>query len=461
MTDRVAWRLMRRLECMVFAAALVCVAAPAAAWSDHTLGAWPALAALPEIDNAAAVRVESLDSFLAAEAKGLAPLLQREEAWDRAHVPLYPPRPDALAFRSGGTPAELRQRFVAALRINPEIKLNLYIQARPGEDVSGKATLPWTEVTTLRRANTAMESVFLQLYAGESVAVLDVVATATSEPDYGMDIGLWDDNGTAYGKVYGFGKQPFGNPALEFASQAPFHMGFFHEAAIVYKAAGFLRRTYPEYRIHLWQSLAIYALQTGHPYWGWRFAGWALHYIEDLTQPYHTTVLPGVGVARMLWINTLDLLGWHGPKQRAITLVSNRHLALENYQYQRLQYAYVHHDSHDALMLALGDTSTDAGRAAYTDSTARDVISKESNALAGATDAVLEHSLPRKYVSDPDYVLGETEPGLDLYAVVQRSPAAVQAAMTVMVAGLLRNFGAYSRAFVRSLLARSKPDSSR
>ena len=447
----------RRLECIVLAAALAGAAGPAVAWSDHTLAAWPALEVMPEIKAAPAIKVETLDAFLAAEARGLEPLLQREEAWARAHVPLYPPRPDALAFRSGGTPAELRQRFVAALRINPEMKLNLYIQARPGEDVSGKATLPWTEVTTLRRANTAQESVFLRLRAGKRVALLDVVATATSEPDYGMDIGLWENNGTAYGKAYGFGKQPFGNPALEFASQAPFHMGFFHEAPIVYKAAGFLRRTYPEYRIHLWTTLAAYALQTGHPYWGWRFAGWALHYIEDLTQPYHTTVLPGVGVPRLLWINTVDLLGWHRPKKEAITLVSNRHLALENYEYHRLRSAYIRHDADDALIRALEDTSTDAGRASFADDTARNVISSESHALAAATDAVLERSLPPKYVSDPKYVVGETEPGLDVYAIVNQSPPAAREAMTVMVAGLLRNFGAYSRAFVRSLLARPQP----
>jgi hypothetical protein len=446
----------RKLEWIVVAAALSCSAGPAAAWVNHTLGAWPALAAMPEINAAPAIRVETLDAFLAAEARGLEQLLQREEAWARANVPLYPPRPDALAFTPGGTPAELRQRFVAALRINPGMKLNLFVQARPGDSVSGKATLPWTEVTTRRRASAAQESVFLQLREGNRVALLDVVATATDEPDYGMDIGLWDDNGTSYGKAYGFGKQPFGNPALEFASQAPFHMGFFHEADIVYEAAGFLRRTYPEYRIHLWQSLAAYALQTAHPYWGWRFAGWALHYIEDLTQPYHASVLPGVGVPRLLWINTLDLLGLHEPKKQAITLVSNRHLSLENYQYHRMRNAYARHDADDALVHAVKDTSADAGRASFADDAAREVISRESNALAGATDRVLEQNLPRKYVSDPAYVLGETEPELDLYDVLNKSPPPAREAMTGMVADLLRNFGAHSRAFVRSLLARSQ-----
>jgi hypothetical protein len=417
------------------------------------------LAAMPEIQAAPAIGVESLDAFLAAEARGLEQLLRREEAWARANVPQYPARPDALAFRAGGTPAELRQRFIAALRINPEMKLNLFVQARPGENAPGKAALPWTEVTTRRRASTAQASVFLQLREGDRVAVLDVVASATDEPDYGMDIGLWDDNGTPYGKAYGFGKQPFGNPALEFASQAPFHMGFFHESDLVYKAAGFLRRTYPEYRIHLWQSLAAYGLQTAHPYWGWRFAGWALHYIEDLTQPYHASVLPGVGVPRLLWINTLDLLGVHEPKKQAITLVSNRHLSLENYQYHRMRNAYARRDADDALVHAVKDTASDAGRAAFGDGAARAVISRESNALAGATDSTLEQSLPRKYVSDPGYVLGETEPELDLFGVLNKSPESAREAMTGMVAGLLRNFGAHSRAFVRSLLARSRQDS--
>jgi len=453
--------MMRAFERLLVAAAIWCWCAPAGAWVDHTLGAWPALAAMSEMQAAPMVEVETLDAFLEAEQRGLAQLLRREEAWARANVPLYPPRPDALAFQPGGASAELRQRFVAALRINPEMKLRLFLQARPGDAPSPKPTLPWTEVTTRRRANAAQEATYLQLNAEDRVAPLEVIATATDEPDYGMDIGLWEDNGTAYGKVYGFGKQPFGNPALEFASQAPFHMGFFHEAQIVYKAAGFLRRTYPEYRVHLWRSLAAYALRTGHPYWGWRFAGWALHYIEDLTQPYHATVLPGVSVPRLLWINTADLLGWHQPKKDAIILVSNRHLALENYQYHRMRNAYLRHDDGDALIRAAADRSSDAGRIAYADDAAREVISKEANALAGATDKVLEQNIPPRYVSDPEYVLGETDPALDLYRTLDDSPPAARAAMSALTAGLLRNFGAQTRAFVRSLLAQAPPGARR
>ena len=33
----------------------------------------------------------------------------------------------------------------------------------------------------------------------------------------------------------------------------------------------------------------------------------------------------------MLWINTLHLVGVHGPRQDAVQLVTNRHFALENF----------------------------------------------------------------------------------------------------------------------------------
>jgi hypothetical protein len=114
------------------------------------------------------------------------------------------------------------------------------------------------------------------------------------------------------------------------------------------------------------------------------------------------------------------------------------------------------HDADDALVHAVKDPSANAGRASLADDAAREVVSRESNALAGATDSVLEQSLPRKYVSDSGYALGETAPELDLCDVLNKSPPPAREAITGMVAGLLRNFGSHSRAFVRSLLARSQ-----
>ena len=445
----------KRIFCGVLPALLWFAAGPAGAWSNHALGTWQALAVMPEVKSAGVLKVERLESFLVAERVALEKLLQQEEAWARANVPVYPSRPEALAFKASGEPAELRQRFISAVRINPEVKLNLFVQLRPGEQLNGKPGLPWTEVTTLRGETSAREIVFRQLAEGDTVTLLDVVASASDEPDYGMDLGLWDNNDTAYGKSYGFGKQPFGNPALEFASQAPLHMGFYHEAGIVYLAAGFLKRTYPEYRIHLWQSLAAHAMRSGHPYWGWRFAGWALHYLQDLSQPYHARVLPGVGVPRMLWINSIDLLGYRDPKDHAITLVSNRHLALENYQYHRMKAAYLRPDPDDPLMLACRDTTRDQAYPPFDDGSPRQIVGKEAHAAADRADLTVEKGFPGKYIADPGYDFGKSEKGVDLFLLSRQAPAAAQEDMAVLASDLLRNFGAHTRSLVRALFARS------
>ncbi|MBW7926305.1 MAG: phospholipase, partial [Burkholderiaceae bacterium] len=272
--------IVRRFARGVLLAACSLCAAPAFAWSNHALATAPALEAMPEFAGLAPVKVESLESFLAAQGASLEKVLDEQERWAREHVIAYPPRPEALRFvaADAADAAELRRRFVAAVRISPEMPLSLFLQRKPGAPVDdGRAPLPAREATTLPR-DTAIEAVkFAALREGEQVAPIDVVASASDEPDYGLDLGLWEDNGTAQGRAYGFGKQPFGNPALDFGTQAPFHMGFYHESRIVYAAAGFLKRTYPEYRVHLWKTLALHALRTGHDYWGWRFAGWAMH----------------------------------------------------------------------------------------------------------------------------------------------------------------------------------------
>jgi hypothetical protein len=435
-----------------------CAAAPARAWSNHALCTWPALEAVPEIAGHAPVPVESLESFLQAEGAAIATLLQEEEAWARRSVPTYPPRPDALAFDpQGAAPDELLRRFVAAVRINPASRLPLFLQLRPGQDAANRPRLTEADITPLKTKESSKFDAFVALRPGEMVAVIDVIATATDEPDYGLDIGLWADNGTPHGARYGFGKQPFGNPAVEFSSQAPMHIGYFHEAGIVYKAAPFLKRTYPEYRIHLWRSLAAHALRSGHPYWGWRFAGWALHYLQDLTQPYHARVLPGVGTARMLGINALDIVGVHGPKDRAITFVSNRHLALENVQMRWLRAAHAtpRPDTQAALQ-ALRDTRADAA-SPWQESSPREVVAREAHARADATDAAVESSLPAKYTSDPAYTFGVSETGLDLYAQLSAARPAVAASAPALagqaIAPLLVRFGVHTRNFVRTLLA--------
>ncbi len=447
---------MSRLAHAAAIAALALAAAPAGAWNNHALGTWPALTPMPELSALQPVQAESLSSFLAADGPGVAAVLAQEEAWARRNVPAYPPRPEALAFRAAGASGDaLVARFVAATRINPQSRLALFLQLPPGGDPAGRPTLPASAVTTFEHSESSRLDTFVALREGEPVPVIDVIASASDEPDYGLDIGLWSDNATRYGQVYGLGRQPFGNPAIAFSSQGPMHMGFFHEPAIVYAAAPFLRRTFPEYRVHLWQSLAARAFRGGHPYWGWRFAGWALHYVQDLTQPYHARVLPGAGTLRMMWIDALDVAGLHGPKDRVIVFVTNRHLALENYQLHWLHDALSRRNANDAALKALRGSAGE-GAAPFRDGSLRQTISRESYDAADGIDAVLVAALPPRYTSDPSYVFGVTEPDIDLYALLAKSDPSARATLERAMLPLLEHFGTHSRSFIRAVLQNSR-----
>jgi len=278
-----------------------------------------------------------------------------------------------------------------------------------------------------------------------------VIASAVDEPDYGLDIGLWEDNDTEFGRIYGFGKQPFGNPKLSFGSQAPFHMGFFHESPIIYAAAGFLRRTYPEYRMHLWQTLARHALLSGHPYWGWRFAGWAMHYAQDLTQPYHASVLPGTSTAGMLWINALDMAGASKAKQHAVTFVSNRHLVMENFHQHSLLVPLEKGELEHPNLTAFAQVAKDKERMVLTEFGLRDVVTKRSHAVADEMDDWMVKTFPATYVSDPQFDVGAIGQNLNFYSVMTQHNPAARDALDKRLRDLSADFGSVTRAVWRRL----------
>ena len=298
-----------------FALTLVCVlglaAGEALAWSNHAYAAYRTFEKMPEVANAAPVTVEPLEVFLKAQEKPIESLLASQEAWAQSHLDVYPPRPVALAFTADPTRTDAARRlaFLTALRVAPNSKLALYLQPDPWSPHPDPATLlAHAAVNTLpEQADSTYR--FVGLKAGDQVTPLSVIASASNEPDYGMDINLWADSPSDWGKVYGFGALPFGNPALYFSTQAPFHMGFYHEDRIIYMAAPFIKKTFPLLRAHQYSSLAALAFRTGHAYWGWRFTGLALHYVQDLTQPYHASLAPGNSSLKLIGINLLALAG--------------------------------------------------------------------------------------------------------------------------------------------------------
>ncbi len=429
------------------------VAPAVQAWGNHSLLSYRALEAWPDVAQAPAVPAQALDDFLRAQGPAIAALTDAQEGWARAHIRAYTPRPDGLRWnwRADASDAERRQAFARALRVSPQAAFALFVQVDPRHP---EATEAWPALDPAAVASVAPSKGatqrFVALAPGQSVPVVAVLASASDEPDYGYDIDLFDDN--AGGGGLGFGVQPFGNPAIRISSQAPFHMGFFHQGAVFNTLAPAFARSFAQLRVHQYTTLAALAFRTGHAYWGWRFTGLALHYVQDLTQPYHATAAPRERLPGMLWANVLDKLGWPDRKAGLVVLQSNRHFVLENFQTRRLLAAAQAGEDTDNER-ALRDTGQDSRYPAWHAHYLRDVVSAEAHAAGPATDAAIVVGAPARYVVDPAFDFGAQETGIDLDADMRRQLQAQRDAMQDAVARLLVHLGAHTRNTVRGVMA--------
>ncbi|MEI8324039.1 MAG: hypothetical protein WCH44_01525 [Betaproteobacteria bacterium] len=429
----------------------------AMAWGDHRFPSYRAFERMPEVAQAGPVKVESLQAFLLAEAPAVEKTLAQQEVWAAAHLDYYPALPAALAFKS--KPAlddEARKKaFLMALRVAPNYPFALYFQPDPRKPRPAGAPLAHASVNTLPLSAGVALSYF-PLAPNQSIDVLSVVATASEEPDNGVDINLWADNPSEWGKLMGLGPQPFGNPSLPYSSQGPFHMGFYHESPLIYKAAGFVTHTFPLLRQHQFATLSILAFRTGHPYWGWRFAGMALHYLQDLTQPFHASLSPGDGVTKMIGINVLAMAGLPKWKDDLVILLSNRHLVLEHYQATMMRRnAILQEDT--SVETSLRAMQNDGSYPEWNDNYVRDVVSAQAAAKGETLVQALLQSMPKAYVSDPQFDFGPKSNAVALNDEVARTASSEsKLQIEAMIAQLLGNFGAHSRNALRGILRASR-----
>ncbi|MCB1143698.1 MAG: phospholipase [Leptospiraceae bacterium] len=404
---------------------------PILSWTDHFFGTYYALTALPTIAEAKPVKAESLESFLNAESANLKKLTDEIEETVRKELEYYPPRPVDLSLNVEDK-ANLKINFLRSLRINPTLKCNLFIQELPTPANLKKKSIPVSMVSIFEDDEWMKEYVFTEIKEGSPVKPIDITATAADEPDYGLDINLFTDSETAFGTEYSFGVLPFGNPKYYYSTQAPFHMGFYHESGIVYAAAAFVKQTYPEMRVIQFTTLARHAFKTGHDYWGYRFLGWAMHYIGDLTQPYHSTLVPGVSTGRLLWINTKAMIGFDGDKKETVERVSDRHTAIEHYQYDIMRKAIESSDDESKFLKALTNRKKDNDFPTFDFRYVRQAVSLESHERAGELDQIIENSAEimkfKESEKNIQYTPNETTQVVDDYLI-----------------GLFESFGSHMR----------------
>lgn len=364
------------------------------AWSDHASLVWPLLSTDAEL-KAPVLTPKPLGDFVEQQSQAIAEVLEAHEQWTAARGMDYALTPQPLRFDSQSS--NLTRGFIQAIRINPRLSYAPYRQLMASElgAADNQETVGWNDLSFLGAGESHSSIPYVLLAASDLVSPAHVLATASDEPDRGMDVGLFADNGTPFGAIYGFGQQPFGNPNLSYGSQAPFHMGFYHLDWLTKKAQPGLLNTYPIWRIALYDRLAELAFTTGNDYWGWRFMGWALHYIGDLTQPYHAVPLPGVSTVSALWLVI------KGETNDAIQLVSNRHGVLESYQYQRLSTALSGDEASGVWLTTLSNAESAPAELSPTD--VQSYLTLESVEAATALDTALAMYVPSRYVSDSSF----------------------------------------------------------
>lgn len=433
----------------IFVLALGLISQSVLGWSNHTLVSHTLLSSIPEVNNAKPVKVETIESFLTANEKKLESFLAKQETYMRANLWHYAPRPDALAFKATGDSTTIRDRFTHAIRINPNMKLPLYLQLLPGDQRQAKAIAP-NDVTVFKNVTYLADVQLVQLHEGEMVAPVDVATSANDEPDHGLDIGLFTDSKTDYGLEYGFGVQPFGNPNLEYGTQAPFHMGFYHESDVLYTLGAFLKETYPEYRITLFKQLSEFAFENGHDYWGWRFMGWGMHYIGDFSNPYHITPVPGNSTLETLYPGVMSLIGLPQVQKDATQLVSNRHTVLEDFQSLVMSTAFKAHDHNHQTIKAL-HAPTEVRK--YHDKDIIDVFSKISYDKAEHINNVIDQTMPASFVNDVNVEYSDLGVELELVDIVKQE-SGVEGVQSLLdtISDLLNDFSGNGASYVKGII---------
>lgn len=235
---------------------------------------------------------------------------------------------------------------------------------------------------------------YVSTQPGELISARRILSTFSDEPDWGMDQGLFLIG------AYGYGPQPYGT-LTGVSSQAPFHMAFFFEPKPILWAMPSLRRNFVEERIRVSFALADLAFARGVDYWGWRFTAWAMHYLQDLTQPYHARALP-FSMLRLLK-RLIRARRITGLAERHGNLLRNRHMLFEAVVHWMLNDA-LKRGSHRELVKALirgSDTRVQDVRSVMRRS------AKVVSRLARRMNIELEKLMQEQRLDDPSYSLDQ------------------------------------------------------
>ena len=168
---------------------------------------------------------------------------------------------------------------------------------------------------------------------GAGVAILDVLAAYSDEPDWGMDKEIFDQYPDVWRDEYSRMGGRVGTPSQAFRHmywpEFSWRMPLRTLKSPVTKL--FSPMGLAPHRAALFIELARKARAAGHPYWSVRFVANALHYLEDVAQPFHASQTP---TKRFLLMPLLDRghgSGFGHYVLQVQNIVAYYHYSFENY----------------------------------------------------------------------------------------------------------------------------------
>ena len=414
-------------------------AAPARsfAWGLHDLVTEAALSPVNSPNLSEVIQTENLDRFVATQAVPLAKLFESYYGWLEKKGSKRFKRHVFDAAHAG--PAE----FLASARFNPHTRFYTVCRLVPGE----KPQHPLILLTTLspyERLEKHYDYTF-EDRSGSTMTAREILRTASDEPDWWIDGHLWEVS------AYGYGIPPYGKSGSN-SNDGAFHSKFGHEPWLIRKLAPEVQDGMADERVELMLRLSRLAFESGHRYWGYRFAAWGMHYLEDMSQPYHSRAVPGKG----LWFYLRFAFSSEKAriKNETTQLVMNRHYLYEDFVKTLLQGTFVAPSQNgDVLAGALRH-----GSSVWMDlihkSDSRSLferVSSASAAMADDLDAAVVKAYGPRMTEDPSYD-EEKDPQYDSQAIFERASAPEIQALVAEARKDLELTGIAARTFLQLCL---------
>lgn len=226
------------------------------------------------------------------------------------------------------------------------------------------------------------------------------LALFSDEPDWGADIGLFGKGDPRYS-----GEIPYGD-IDKLSSQAPFHMYFPSERMITYAASKSIKESMALLRFNVFVRLARLAWGVKNYFWTARFLGNAMHYLQDVANPYHSSALP--------YANIITYVKYFTVKDKAkfmsdnMQILANRHFA---YEALGLEFMLLSKDNLNSYIntskvidrgYELGANDASADYCAFL-STIFNRVSKSAYKTSRAVDKLIAKNFPAHLIKDPKF----------------------------------------------------------